>query len=109
MPTFDGESCRSSADESLAHIVRQLNEQFPAADAHTVAREVARALAAVSLLGHRDDRLLLITLIARAQLQLHGSEQVTRSVRQICEAARSIDPYRTPDRQRSGAPQMVHG
>lgn len=58
-----------SKHESLEQLTRHLTRDFANLDAHTIARETARALAAVRRIGVVDDELLLIELIARAQIE----------------------------------------
>jgi len=62
---------------------------FPSLDVRTIAREVARAVAAAKLVGIAEDELLMIELVARAQLDLRAGQRV--------DVAR-LDPENHPSR-----------
>lgn len=83
--------------DSLERVTRKLVHEFRELDPRTVAREVARAMGAVKWIGLVEDELLIVELVARAQLEFQSGRRD--------EAAR-LDPQRHPGRARL-APAIV--
>jgi hypothetical protein len=76
--------------DTLEEVTRHLIRDFSRLDVRTVAREVARAVAAVRWVGLVEGDLLIVELIARVQLELQSGER---------EDIARLDPQPHPGRR----------